>query len=120
MAITKIHPITATLNKALDYIQNPDKTDKKLLVSGYACTPTVALFQFNQVKQIAEKKNGILAEHLIQSFAPGEVDYETAHKIGIELADRILKGRFQYVIATHIDRGNIHNHIIWNSVSFKE
>ena len=120
MAITKIHPITATLNKALDYIQNPDKTDKKLLVSGYACTPTVALFQFNQVKQIAEKKNGILAEHLIQSFAPGEVDYETAHKIGIELADRILKGRFQYVIATHIDRGNIHNHIIWNSVSFKD
>ena len=61
-----------------------------------------------------------LAFHLIQSFAPGEVDYDTAHKIGIELADKILKGRFQYVIATHIDRGHVHNHILINSVSFKD
>ena len=57
---------------------------------------------------------------MIQSFSPGEVDYETAHKIGIELADKVFKGRFQYVIATHIDRGNVHNHIIANSVSFKD
>lgn len=120
MAITKIHPITTTLSKALDYIQNPDKTDENILVSGYACTPEVAVFQFNQVKQNAGKTDGTLAEHLIQSFAPGEVDYETAHKLGTELADRILKGRFQYVVATHIDRGHIHNHIIWNSVSFKD
>lgn len=120
MAVTKIHPITTTLSKALEYIQNPDKTDQKLLISGYGCTPEVAFFQFNQVKQNADKTDGTLAEHLIQSFAPGEVDYETAHKIGTELADKILKGRFQYVIATHIDREHIHNHIIWNSVSFKD
>ncbi|WP_295092137.1 relaxase/mobilization nuclease domain-containing protein [Ruminococcus sp.] len=120
MAITKIHPITTTLSKALDYIQAPDKTDEKLLISGYACTPSVAVFQFNQIKEKADKKNGSLAQHLIQSFAPGEVDFETAHSIGIELADRILKGRFQYVIATHIDKGHIHNHLIWNSVSFKD
>ncbi len=120
MAITKIHPITTTLSKALDYIQASDKTDEKLLVSGYACTPSIAVFQFNQIKEKADKKYGSLAQHLIQSFAPGEVDFETAHRIGIDLADRILKGRFQYVIATHIDKGHIHNHLIWNSVSFKD
>ena len=49
MAVTEIHPITTTLSKALDYIQNPDKTDEKMLVSGYACSPETAVFQFNQV-----------------------------------------------------------------------
>lgn len=120
MAVTEIHPITTTLNKALDYIMNPKKTDDKLLVDGYGCSPEIAFYQFNQVKKNAEKTDGTLALHLIQSFAPGEVDYETAHKIGIELADKILKGRFQYVIATHTDRGHVHNHILINSVSFKD
>lgn len=120
MAVTEIHPITTTLNKALDYIMNPKKTDDKLLVDGYGCSPEIAFHQFNQVKRNAEKTDGTLALHLIQSFAPGEVDYETAHKIGIELADKVFKGRFQYVIATHTDRGNVHNHILINSVSFKD
>lgn len=120
MAVTEIHPITTTLNKALDYIMNPKKTDDKLLVDGFGCSPEIAFYQFNQVKKNTEKTDGTLALHLIQSFAPGEVDYETAHKIGIELADKILKGRFQYVIATHTDRGHVHNHILINSVSFKD
>ena len=90
MAVTEIHPITTTLNKALDYIMNPKKTDNKLLVDGYNCSPEIAFYQFNQVKKNAEKTDATLAWHLIQSFAPGEVDYETAHKIGIELADKIL------------------------------
>lgn len=120
MAVTEIHPITTTLNKALDYIMNPKKTDNTLLVDGYACSPQIAFHQFNQAKKNADKTDSTLAMHLIQSFAPGEVDYETAHKIGIELADKILKGRFQYVIATHTDKGHVHNHIIINSVSFKD
>lgn len=120
MAVTEIHPITTTLNKALDYIMNPKKTDNTLLVDGYACSPQIAFHQFNQVKKNADKTDGTLALHLIQSFSPGEVDYETAHKIGIELADKILKGRFQYVVATHTDKGHIHNHILINSVSFKD
>ena len=120
MAVTEIHPITTTLSKALDYIQNPDKTDEKMLVSGYACSPETAVFQFNQVKKNADKKDGYLAFHLIQSFSPGEVDYETAHKIGQELADKVFRGKFQYVCATHIDKGHIHNHVIANSVSFKD
>ncbi|MDD6058921.1 MAG: relaxase/mobilization nuclease domain-containing protein [Ruminococcus sp.] len=120
MAITKIHPITTTLTKALNYIQNPKKTDGTLLVDGYGCVPETAYQQFMRTKEKVDKKDGYLAFHLIQSFSPGEVDYETAHKIGIELADIVFKGRFQYVIATHIDRGNVHNHIIANSVSFKD
>ena len=120
MAITKIHPITTTLTKALNYIQNPKKTDGTLLVDGYGCVPETAYQQFMRTKEKVDKKDGYLAFHLIQSFSPGEVDYETAHKIGIELADKVFKGRFQYVIATHIDRGNVHNHIIANSVSFKD
>mgnify|MGYP004666712249 FL=1 len=120
MAVTEIHPITTTLNKALDYIMNPKKTDNTLLVDGYACSPQIAFYEFNQVKKNADKTGGTLALHLIQSFSPGEVDYETAHKIGIELADKILKGRFQYVVATHTDKGHIHNHILINSVSFKD
>lgn len=120
MAVTEIHRITTTLNKALDYIQEPKKTDDKLLVSGFACSPEIAFYQFGQTKRNASKTDGTLAFHLIQSFAPGEVDYETAHKIGIELADKILKGRFQYVIATHIDKGHVHNHLIINSVSYKD
>ena len=120
MAVTKIHRITTTLSKALDYIENKDKTDDTLLVAGYACSPEIADMEFDQVRRQADKPGGTLAFHLIQSFAPGETDYETAHKIGVELADRILKNRFQYVIATHIDKGHIHNHIIFNSVSFKD
>lgn len=120
MAITKIHPITTTLTKALNYIQNPKKTDGTLLVDSYGCVPETAYQQFMRTKEKVDKKDGYLAFHMIQSFSPGEVDYETAHKIGIELADKVFKGRFQYVIATHIDRGNVHNHIIANSVSFKD
>ena len=120
MAVTEIHPITTSLNKALDYIENPDKTDDKMLCTGFGCVPETAYYQFNQIKGIADKKDGYLAFHLIQSFAPGETDKDTAHQIGIELADKLLKGKFQYVVATHIDKGHIHNHIMINSVSFKD
>ena len=120
MAVIEIHRITTTLNKALDYIQDPKKTDNKLLVSGFDCSPTMAYYHFGRVKRNADKTDGTLAFHLIQSFSPGEVDYETAHKIGRELADKVFKGRFQYVIATHTDKGHVHNHLIINSVSHKD
>lgn len=53
------------------------------------------------------------AYHLIQSFLPGEVSFEEAHQIGIELADRVLEGKHSYIISTHIDKNHIHNHIIF-------
>lgn len=120
MAVTEIHAIRTTLNKALDYIMNPKKTDNTILVDGYGCAPETAALQFELVKRNNFKTGGKLGFHVIQSFAPGEVDYETAHRIGMELADKIFEGRFQYVCATHIDRGHVHNHIIANSVSFKD
>ena len=120
MAVTEIHPITTSLNKALDYIENPDKTEEKMLCTGYACIPHTACIEFDKVRQYNDKKDGYLAFHLIQSFAPGETDKDTAHQIGIELADKLLKDRFQYVVATHIDKGHLHNHIMINSVSFKD
>ena len=118
MAVTEIHAIRTTLNKALDYIMNPKKTDNTLLVDGFGCSPETAAFQFELVKKNNFKTGGKLGFHVIQSFSPGEVNYETAHRIGMELADKIFEGRFQYVCATHIDRGHVHNHIIANSVSF--
>lgn len=60
-----------------------------------------------------------MARHLIQSFLPGEVDPIKAHEIGMELCKKILKEDYEFVLATHIDRGHIHNHIIFNNVNYK-
>lgn len=53
------------------------------------------------------------AFHLIQAFAPGEVSYKEAHQIGVELANKLLEGKFSYIVSTHIDKGHVHNHIIF-------
>lgn len=63
-------------------------------------------------------KGSNLAHHLIQAFEPGEVDYQTAHEIGRQLADAVTKGQHEYVLTTHIDKGHIHNHIIFCAVNF--
>ena len=122
MAYLKIFPIKVTDKKALDYITNPDKTDEKLLVSSFGCSPETADLEFSMTREIA-KKNGMdkgdnLAFHLIQSFKPGEVDAETAHRLGQQFADEVLKGKYEYVISTHVDKNHIHNHIIFNAASF--
>jgi hypothetical protein len=116
MAITQIHAIETTLNKAIDYISDPAKTENKILISAFGCTPEMAAKEFEYTKRAADKQGGKLAYHVIQSFAPGEVDYFTAHEIGKQLADKHLKGEHEYIISTHNDRGHIHNHIIFNSV----
>ncbi len=64
------------------------------------------------------KRGNNLAFHLIQSFEPGEVDYQKAHEIGKQLADAVTKGQHEYVVTTHIDKGHIHNHIIFCAVNF--
>ena len=118
MAVTKIKPIKSTLKKALDYIQNPDKTDGKMLVSSFGCSPETADIEFAfTIAQALERGNN-LAHHLIQSFEPGEVDYQKAHEIGKQLADAVTKGQYEYVLTTHIDKGHVHNHIIFCSVNF--
>ena len=118
MAVTKIKPVKSTLKKALDYIQNPDKTDGKMLVSSFGCSPETADIEFAfTIAQALERGNN-LAHHLIQSFEPGEVDYEKAHEIGKQLADAVTKGQHKYVVTTHIDKGHVHNHIIFCAVNF--
>ena len=118
MAVTKIKPVKSTLSKALDYIQNPDKTDGKMLVSSFGCAYETADIEFEYTLSQALQKGNNLAFHLIQSFEPGEVDYETAHKIGRQLADAVTKGQHEYVLTTHIDKGHVHNHIIFCAVNF--
>ena len=118
MAVTKIKPIKSTLSKALDYIENPDKTDGKMLVSSFGCSYETADIEFGYTLSQALDKGNNLAFHLIQSFAPGEVDYEKAHEIGKQLADAVTKGQHEYVVTTHIDKGHIHNHIIFCAVNF--
>ena len=118
MAVTKIKPIKSTLSKALDYIENPDKTDGKMLVSSFGCSYETADIEFGYTLSQALDKGSNLAFHLIQSFAPGEVDYEKAHEIGKQLADAVTKGQHEYVVTTHIDKGHIHNHVIFCAVNF--
>lgn len=104
------------LKKALDYIENPDKTDDKLFVSSYGCSYETADIEFQMLLDQAFKKGNNLAHHLIQAFEPGETTPEQAHEIGRQLADEVLGGKYPYVITTHIDKGHLHNHIIFCAV----
>ena len=116
MAVTKIHPIKSTLKKALDYIENPDKTEGKMLVSSVGCSYETADIEFEMLLAQAIQKGNNLAHHLIQSFAPGEATPEQAHEIGKQLADEVLQGKYSYVLTTHIDKGHVHNHLIFCAV----
>lgn len=117
MAITKIHPIKLTLNLAISYIIDEEKTDKQILVSTHKCHESTAHTQFLRTREHAGTKGTVLARHLIQSFLPGEATPEMAHQIGLELCKKILKDQYEFVLSTHIDKGHIHNHIIFNNVN---
>ena len=118
MAITKIHPIKSTLNLSIKYILNSDKTDKNILISTYMCNEKTAHNQFLNIRKLNNINGTVLARHLIQSFFPNEVTPEKAHEIGKSLCKGILKDQYEYVLSTHIDKNHIHNHIIFNNVSF--
>ena len=121
MAYTKIHAIKATVDKAIDYICNPEKTDDKIFISSYACAPETAAIDFKYTLDHCRENAPNKAYHLIQAFAPGEISFEEAHEIGKELADRVLEGKYSYVLTTHTDRNHVHNHIIFcaaNNINF--
>ena len=120
MAVTKTHPIKSTLKAAIDYICNPKKTDGKLLVSSYGCAAETADIEFAWTRRHAIDKGTNLGRHLIQAFQPGEVTPEQAHEIGMKLAKEILGGKYEFVLTTHIDKDHVHNHLIFNAVSFAE
>lgn len=126
MATTKIHAIKATIDKAIRYVENPEKTDDQTLVSGYNTNPQTAAFDFEITSTMAKsvhrshrKASCNLAYHLIQSFSPDDnVSPEQAHKLGLKLAMEFTDGKFEFIVATHINTESIHNHIIVNAVSF--
>ncbi len=120
MAVTKIHPIKTTLKKAIDYICNGDKTNNEIYVTTYLCSRENAHKEFELTKKQFNSRTKTLAHHLIQSFVPEEVSFEEAHQVGIELCEKILEGKYEYVLATHIDKDHIHNHIIFNSIDVDE
>ena len=120
MAVTKTHPIKSTLKAAIDYICNPNKTDGKLLVSAFGCAAETADIEFEWTRRHSIDKSTHLGRHLIQAFEPGEVSPEEAHEIGLQLAKEILGGKYEFVLTTHIDKGHIHNHLIFNAVSFTD
>ena len=128
MAVTKIKAIKVTVEKAIEYIINPEKTDGKILVSGFQVVPAFAAYEFKATAALAQELNGdytntgsanVQAYHLMQSFSKKDaISPDQAHEVGKRFADEVLQGKHEYVLTTHIDKGHIHNHIIFNSVSY--
>lgn len=121
MAITKIHPIVATIGVSIDYICNEKKTmdvhgNNEQLVTCIGTSKYTAQFdfEFDLKGSRQSKKQNHLAYHIVQSFDPSDgVSFEKAHKIGQELCDKLFEGKHRCVIATHMDKGHVHNHIIF-------
>ena len=108
------------MKAAIDYICNPEKTDGKLLVSSFGCAAETADIEFEWTRRHAIDKGTNLGRHLIQAFEPGEVSPEEAHEIGMQLAKEVLGGKYEFVLTTHIDKDHVHNHLIFNAVSFTD
>jgi hypothetical protein len=123
MHINKGKTIAQCLTDRTDYSKNPDKTNDGEYVRAYECDPAIVDAQFllakRQYKSITgrEQKNDVIAYQIRQSFKPGEITPEEANRIGYELGMRWTKGRHAFLVATHIDKAHIHNHIIYNSTS---
>ncbi len=115
--------IGACLHNHTSYVQNPDKTERGELVSSYQCSPLTVDEEFLLTKRLYEQTTGrsqksdVIAYQVRQSFKPGEVTPEEANRIGYEFAERFLKGKHAFIVATHTDRAHIHNHIIYNSTA---
>ena len=144
MATTKIWKVENNLRRIIDYARNthktlnPDwdkqeqtalhdvlhyaadygKTEQRFYVTGINCLSDTALSEMQLTKERYGKNGGIQAFHAYQSFAANEVDAETAHRVGVELAKRLWGERFEVVVATHLNTGHFHNHFVVNSVSF--
>jgi hypothetical protein len=145
MAVTKIWCIKGRADSPLEYITNPektqrefteaekqaladviayaadeDKTEQLFYTTGINCSVDFARDQFNTTKIRFGKTGGNVAYHAYQSFREGEVTPDEAHEIGVQLAKELWGDRFQMVVATHVNTNCTHNHIVINSVSFKD
>ena len=116
---------TEALGDVIGYAMREDATVseelKEHFVSGINCSINTARTEMMAVKKRYGKKDGIVAFHGYQSFAPNETTPDIAHEIGVRLANELWGERFQVIVATHLDKENhIHNHFVLNSVSFKD
>lgn len=117
MAIIKFTNSKSTLKHIINYITQEAKTTTEL-ITGKDCTSDNALEEMQTIKNLYNKTTGRQYIHLVQSFSPNDnLTFEKAHEIGLELANQ-YKG-FQVLVATHIDKEHIHNHLVINSVSFE-
>lgn len=123
MHMNKGKSIQQCLKDRTDYAQNPEKTDGGILVSSYECDPKLVEEQFALAKREyqhntgRENNNDVIAYQIRQAFKPGEITPEEANRIGYETAMRWTKGRHAFIVATHVDKAHIHNHIIYNSTN---
>ena len=113
---TKTTKLTS-LEEAVDYALNRDKTESVCFETGLSCLCETAFSDMKENVQRWHKTSGVQGYHLVQSFAEGEVTPELAHQIGVELADQMLGGRYQTVVKTHLNTRHIHNHIVWCAVA---
>ena len=107
------------LYAAIRYVENDDKTDQTMFVSGINCSKHNAYNEMIAVKRRFGERGKNIAYHGYQSFAIGEVTPEEAHSIGKETARKMWGAKYQVVVTTHLNTDNIHNHFVVNSVSFK-
>ena len=142
MASTGFWPVKSRLKEVIDYAENPDKTtnkkfldedlwaalryvendqktDQTMYVSGINCNAKRAYERMTATKKRFGKTGGNVAYHGYQSFQTGEVTPEEAHKIGMETARRMWGKSYEIVVITHLNTDNVHNHFVVNSVSFK-
>ena len=115
--------VASALKLRTGYAMNPNKTENGKLISAFACDPHTADAEFllakRQYRQFTgrEQTSDVIAYQVRQSFKPGEITAEEANRIGVEFAERFLKGKHAYIVCTHTDRRHIHNHILWNSTT---
>ena len=108
------------LHNLIDYVGADYKTEKQFYVTGINCLKETALEEMILTKNQYGKNNGIQGFHIIQSCKENELTPELAHQVGIELANELFGDRFEVIVSTHLNTNHIHNHIVINSVSFKD
>ena len=117
---TKKGQSAGSLEEAIDYAMNRDKTERSIFEDAIGCVCETAYQDMVATKKRYHKMDGVQGFHLVQSFAKGEVTPELAHRIGMELAKRLLQGKYEAVITTHLNTEHYHNHIVFNSVSMED
>ncbi len=125
MHMNKGRSLLQSLSARTDYVMNPDKTNERELVSSYQCEAATVDTEFLIAKQEYQRITGrepthgkdVIAYQIRQAFYPGEITPEEANALGYKLAMEFTKGQHQFIVATHIDKAHVHNHIVFNSTT---